>query len=184
MVKATKVDGSQKASARKLINLVGEPLVFEVDLAAPSQNQITLGNSLSLTATASTNIGEVSTVDFQVNGRSVHQTSTAPYRFNWQPTSAGVYNLDVLATKKDSSVKKSETITITVNAPPQPNPPSSSTDKPANAGGGGSISYLILLSLGVASFCRCMSLNNRLTKKLMQMIDQKIAGFKRCLLKE
>ncbi|WP_299223608.1 polysaccharide lyase [uncultured Aquimarina sp.] len=77
----------------------GENKPPQVALTNPSSNnqEFTLGETITLRATASDPDGNVDRVNFKVNGGYYGQDYTAPYTNSWTPTSAGTYTIGARA---------------------------------------------------------------------------------------
>ncbi len=79
---------------------------------------VTLGNAVTLTATAGDTDGTVSNVAFYHGGTNlIGADTTSPYSVSWTPP-AGTYTIVAKATDDDLSTTESLAYTLTVNAPP------------------------------------------------------------------
>ena len=87
-----------------------------VSLTSPTAGAaITLGQSFTLTASASDSDGTVTKVDFYANGTLVGSDTTAPYTVVWTPGAVGSYALTAIATDNKLATTTSAAINVTVN---------------------------------------------------------------------
>ncbi|MCX6936448.1 MAG: Ig-like domain-containing protein [Verrucomicrobia bacterium] len=93
-----------------------------VTLSPPSPASLVLGQSSTLTASASSNnVGaSLSQVEFFANGTSIGVDLTAPYSLAFTPASAGSYTITAVATDRttSSTTSASQTLTVTAATPP------------------------------------------------------------------
>ncbi len=80
--------------------------------------KVLVNTAVSLTASATTSLGVVSTVQFFVNGTSLGVSSVFPYTQTWTPTAVGIYTLSALVTDSFGNIGVSPNVEITVNAAP------------------------------------------------------------------
>ncbi|WP_378181227.1 Ig-like domain-containing protein [Aquimarina sp. SS2-1] len=98
-----------------------------VSLTNPSENnqEFTLGETITLRATASDQEGNVDRVNFKINGSFFRLDRTAPYSVTWTPTVAGTYTIGARAFEEGQeglSTEVSRTVIIneeTSNQAPQ-----------------------------------------------------------------
>jgi hypothetical protein len=76
---------------------------------------ITLGQSFTLTASASDSDGTVTKVDFYANGVLVGTDSTTSYSLSWTPGAVGAYALTAVATDNSLATTTSAAVNVTVN---------------------------------------------------------------------
>lgn len=88
-----------------------------------SATALTLGQTVSLNATAADTDGSVAKVEFYVGTTKLGETSTAPYRLSWTPTAAGTYALTAVATDNQGATTTSAAASVAVTAPPAPTLP-------------------------------------------------------------
>ncbi|PQJ76560.1 BNR-4 repeat-containing protein [Polaribacter glomeratus] len=95
------------------LDIVQQP--FNVSLSSPFNNQtFNTGETVALSANASTDTGVISKVDFKIDGSSFEEDTTAPYSVNWIPVTAGLYIIQAVAyNDKNESISSSE-ITVTI----------------------------------------------------------------------
>jgi hypothetical protein len=91
-----------------------------VSLAA-STLSMTLGDSSTLTATASDDVG-VTSVDFLGNGNVLFTDTVAPYTYVATPGTLGNFDLQAIAHDAAGNQGQSAVLVLTVNAPPPPPP--------------------------------------------------------------
>lgn len=80
--------------------------------------KVLVNTAVSLTASATTSLGVVSTVQFFVNGTSLGTSSVFPYSQTWTPTAVGLYTLSALVTDSFGNIGVSPNVQVTVNAAP------------------------------------------------------------------
>jgi regulation of enolase protein 1 (concanavalin A-like superfamily) len=78
---------------------------------------VTVGESLNLTASASDSDGTVAGVEFFANGTLIGADTTAPYTATWVPTAAGTYSITAVARDDDGDRATSTPWTLAVIAP-------------------------------------------------------------------
>ncbi|MFM1745629.1 MAG: hypothetical protein RLZZ630_1566, partial [Bacteroidota bacterium] len=87
-----------------------------VSITSPAAGAtFTVGNVVSIAATAADSDGSVAQVQFFVNGTSVGVDNTSPYSVNWTATS-GQKNLTAVATDNGGATTTSSVVSITVGA--------------------------------------------------------------------
>ncbi|MBI5768012.1 MAG: PD40 domain-containing protein [Verrucomicrobia bacterium] len=90
-----------------------------VTITSPGSGGSALVNSaISLTASATTTTGVISSVQFFVNGTSVGTSSIFPYTATWTPTAVGTYTLSALTTDSFGNIGVSSNLSVTINAAP------------------------------------------------------------------
>ncbi len=100
-----------------------------VSMTAPATGAtITLGDTVTLSATASDSDGTIDHVDFLANGNAINTTATSPYNYAWTPTTAGTYTITARATDNGGISTMSPPISITVQTPTGGNLPAPWTD--------------------------------------------------------
>ncbi|WP_111979981.1 Ig-like domain-containing protein [Algibacillus agarilyticus] len=144
-------DGIKQISTAQTVTVSAVPVVIDISLAEITMTEIEVGQSVPLSAEASVDRGRITKVNFMVDGTNVNQDSTAPYGFNWVPTAAGTYTLDVEATAADQSKKVSSSQTVIVKAAVAVEPEKPATPDDNSGGGTG---YFVLLLLGLMGFYR------------------------------
>jgi hypothetical protein len=86
-----------------------------VSLTSPANSaSITLGQSFTVTATASDDVG-VTQVEFFAGSTSLGKVMSAPYTLSWTPAATGPYTLTAVATDTASATKISAPVAVTVN---------------------------------------------------------------------
>lgn len=114
---AKRADGAISSSKAFKVNMLSLATTINVELASPAKTTLTTDEALELTANATTNKGEISQVEFKVNGETLHTATSTPYSFNWQPTTTGTYNINLVATHTDQTTQASEPISVEVVEP-------------------------------------------------------------------
>ena len=93
------------------------PKVFGVNLTTPTDNQsFQEGENVQLYATATTDVGEITKVDFYINNKLNNQDITAPYLFDWIPSAVGTYTIKAVAYNDSGKSIESSEISITITA--------------------------------------------------------------------
>ena len=114
--KATDQYGVSSESSAITVTLNAPP---SAALTSPVDGVITiLGETVSLSATASDSDGSVSKVQFLVNGNVVAEDTSSPYQANWEPKAGGQYSVYVKAIDNYGSETTTESVVVNVNAPP------------------------------------------------------------------
>jgi len=122
-----------------MITAVIPNLPPNVSLDAPADgSSATVGDVVSLTATADDADGSVSSVKFYSNNTLLSTDDSSPYTYSWTPSSAGTYSLVAVATDDDGDRTTSTLASVTVSAAVVTPPPSSG----GGGGGGGGGSYV------------------------------------------
>ncbi len=104
---------------RRINTLPNSSAVPTVTITSPGNNGTALVNSpISITASATTTIGVVASVQFYVNGTSVGTSTVFPYSATWTPTAVGTYTLSALVTDSFGNLGVSTNVTVTINAAP------------------------------------------------------------------
>ena len=90
-----------------------------VTITSPGNGSTALVNTaISLTASGTTSVGVVSSVQFFVNGTSLGSSSIFPYSASWTPTAVGTYTLSALVTDTFGNIGVSPNVTVNINAAP------------------------------------------------------------------
>ncbi len=104
---------------RRTNTTITSPTPPSVTITSPgSTNNLLVNTSIPITATATTNTGVVSSVQFFVNGTSVGTSTVFPYTQTWMPTAVGVYTLSALVTDSFGNIGVSANVFINVVAAP------------------------------------------------------------------
>ncbi len=77
-----------------------------------------VNNAISVTASATTTVGVVASVQFFVDGTSIGTSTVFPYSATWTPTAVGTYTLSALVTDSFGNLGVSSNVTVTINAAP------------------------------------------------------------------
>ncbi|QNE38687.1 T9SS type A sorting domain-containing protein [Hymenobacter sp. NBH84] len=106
------------------------PNVFpKVGLSA-TVNNLTLGNSLTLTANTGDSDGSIRKVEFYSGTTKIGEKTSAPYQLSWKPVGIGTLSLTAVATDDDGATTTSSAVTVTVVGTvvlPTPSAPAPST---------------------------------------------------------
>ncbi|MBW3466793.1 hypothetical protein EGN73_03040, partial [Arthrospiribacter ruber] len=112
--------GGVSTSTPVSITVIPDNILPTVSITVPvSGTEIEVGNTLSITADASDEDGEVVKVEFFVNGNSIGIKTEAPYSINWTADEAGTFEIRAVATDNEGASAKSETLTVTVFETPE-----------------------------------------------------------------
>ena len=104
---------------RRTNALPGTSTAPSVTITSPgTATSILVNTAVPITASATTTVGVVSTVQFFVNGTSLGTSSTFPYTQTWTPTAVGTYILSALVTDSFGNLGVSANVSVTVNAAP------------------------------------------------------------------
>jgi Bacterial Ig domain len=116
------INYDSRATILEIVAVGGEPLVKNqfpvVAITSPVNNTIfTLGQPVTVSATASDADGRVISVTFKANGFVVGKATSSPYTATWFPSSVGTYALSAVATDDKYDTTETDNITIVVNKP-------------------------------------------------------------------
>ncbi|MBW3468321.1 Ig-like domain-containing protein, partial [Arthrospiribacter ruber] len=131
---ATDNDGASANSETVSVTVFETPenILPTVSITAPAQGtEIEAGETISITADASDEDGEVVKVEFFVNGSSIGTTAQAPYSINWTADEAGTFEIRAVATDNEGASANSETVSVTVFETPENILPTVSITAPA-----------------------------------------------------
>jgi len=117
--KATDNDGATKNSPSKVIRANAYP---SVSVFAPSSGIV--GQTVSLTASASDGDGSISKVEFYVNGSRVKTVTSSPYRYDYPIPSVGTKTIVAIAIDNDGAEKSSSSRNLMGINPSAPSMPS------------------------------------------------------------
>ncbi|GMQ46036.1 Ig-like domain-containing protein [Vibrio sp. 10N] len=81
-----------------------------------SSSQISVGESVTLTASPLDSDGTIAQVDFVVSGAVVDSLTTPPWQSNWSAASAGDYVIEAVVTDDAGASSQSPAITVTATA--------------------------------------------------------------------
>jgi len=114
MTKAYDAAGNVGQSSNVAVTIVNDITAPTVSLSAPA-NGATLGGTVSVTASASDNVG-VSKVEFYNNGTLLFAGNVAPYTYNWNTNSIanGNYTLTARAYDNVGNIGQSSSVSVTV----------------------------------------------------------------------
>ncbi|MCF2948880.1 hypothetical protein L0668_12235 [Paraglaciecola aquimarina] len=162
---AKAVDGTEKQASIK-IKVEGAPL--QVTTGISSGDVTELGESVSLTATSSTNYGSITNLDILINDEVVQQNTDSEATFNWQPSAVGTYQIKSHTTQSDGYVENSTVMNITVVAAPEPEPaptpqPTPTPAPKTDSSGDGSSSILMLLIMSAFIWFRAYVLRRKVS---------------------
>ena len=105
---------------RRITTLPNASVAPSVNITNPSNgsNSLRVNTPISITASATTTIGVVASVQFFVNGTSVGTSTVFPYSATWTPTAVGTYTLSALVTDSFGNLGVSTNVTVSINAAP------------------------------------------------------------------
>jgi hypothetical protein len=90
-----------------------------VSITSPGDGSALLVNTaIRVSASATTTLGVVSSVQFFVNGASLGTSTVFPYSAVWTPTAVGSYTLSALVTDSFGNIGVSSNVRVTINAAP------------------------------------------------------------------
>ncbi|MDJ1470513.1 Ig-like domain-containing protein, partial [Xanthocytophaga flava] len=105
---------------------VNQPPVIAI--TAPSNNQtFTAGESITVTATATDNDGQVIKVEFYAGTTKIGETMKAPYTITWKDVQKGTYALTALAYDDNGASTTSAVVTVVVKEKSTPGEPEPET---------------------------------------------------------
>lgn len=115
-------DGVKKISAKSKVIIKEKNRGISVNLTSPAAGAVyPLGDTVRLTADASTSTGNITKVNFRLNSKHLDRAKSYPYTINWVPKETGTFEVDVIVysdngTRKVSKGKKIK-ITAGINRP-------------------------------------------------------------------
>jgi hypothetical protein len=90
-----------------------------ISMTAPAAGAfVRLGDSITLSATATDSDGRVTSVEFFDDAVSLGSVSTAPFQRSWMPLTAGLHVLHARATDDNGAATDSQSVQVTVGSPP------------------------------------------------------------------
>lgn len=106
--------------AEKMFELLTPSGAPEVSVLNPIGTEIYVTNeSIEISAAASDSDGQVTGIEFFVNGSPIGVDNTAPFSVVWTPANSGTYNISVTATDNEGYTSSSS-VNITVSEPQSP----------------------------------------------------------------
>jgi hypothetical protein len=91
------------------------PQPFAVNLLTPFNNQsFNEGENVQLHAYATTDTGQITKVEFYINGGLYQEDTTSPYLLDWMPSTIGDYTIKAIAYNSGGNTVESSEITITI----------------------------------------------------------------------
>lgn len=99
-------------------NLDGTGLSAPTCKLSTSSKAVKPNNSVTLTATASSDNGTISSVVIKLGTNTIATLTTAPYTYEFTPTSEGTYSFTATATDAKNLVAESSVVTITCSTGP------------------------------------------------------------------
>lgn len=103
---------------RRTTSTITPPTPPTVTITSPGAAPVLVNTAVPLTASATTTIGVVSSVQFFVNGTRLGTSSVFPYTQTWTPNAVGTFTLSALVTDSFGNIGVSANVTVTVNAAP------------------------------------------------------------------
>lgn len=92
-----------------------EPQPFANTLLSPVENQtFKLGDNVQLFSQATTDVGEITKVEFYINGTLYRELNNAPYSAFWTPNTEGSYTIKSIAYNSNNGSVASEETTIQI----------------------------------------------------------------------
>ena len=124
-------ESATTSTSTRNVTVEAENLAPTVNLTGPGNGSLyTVGDSVSISATADDEDGSVEQVGFYVNDTLVATDTSAPYAYLWATTEPGSYGIKAVAYDNDGARKYTSTRTITVEA--ENLPPIASLTSPTN----------------------------------------------------
>ncbi len=116
LIEVIATDNELQATTSKVnLNVTDQPLI--VELTSPSSGQtVPLGNSVTIAATSSALVGQVSKVEFLVNGALVASDANEPYAYQWQPQAIGDYQVMARAYDSEGNQVDSSSVSLAVRS--------------------------------------------------------------------
>ena len=112
---AKDADGNLTTSEEVNIHVGSKPPVVAFTAPEPLAN-FAVDEVVAITADASDPDGNVTRVEFLVDGQLVDTDTSRPYSTSWQPSTAGAYALTAIATDSDGKSTTSEPLNVTAGA--------------------------------------------------------------------
>lgn len=104
-----------------------------VDITSPSPGaEIEVGSVATIRAEASAPSGTVTKVEFFINGSRERTDNSAPFKYDWTPTSEGTHVIKAKVTDSEGQTKNDNISVTVVNTAPPPSPPTVSITSPTN----------------------------------------------------
>ncbi|AQS39243.1 chitinase [Shewanella psychrophila] len=100
-----------------LVTVSNQPIVASIS-ATNTNGTVTLGKTVNLSATASSVVGEITGIEFMVNGAALSSDSSEPYTASWTPGSIGNYTITAKATDSQGNNVTSPALSINVVSAP------------------------------------------------------------------
>jgi len=113
-LKATATDNNGNQTSTSVLLSVSEKAIIATLTSPTSGSSVAVGNSVNLTAEASSISSTITSVDFRINGSSVSIDNQAPYQASWTPTVAGQYT--ITATAVDNAGTSATSAAATISA--------------------------------------------------------------------
>ena len=160
---AIRADGVGVRAQKMKVNMREIPLFINVTLVSPTKTTLTTNETIALSATTTVNKGEVSHVDFQVNGQIVYTIDSKPYTYQWRPSAPGSYSISVVANHV-SGVKVFSDVTAFEVAQASTQNQATNVSVKDNRASGGSLNIWLLLALILylkSFYCKINQLKSR-----------------------
>ncbi|MDO8537972.1 MAG: Ig-like domain-containing protein [archaeon] len=138
IVTANDAAGNQSSDTVTVISIYSPPPIPDTQLPSVAitspVNGAIVSSPITITATASDNVGVTKVRFFYYNGNLIGEDTTAPYSVQWTTGSTGSRQLYARAYDAAGNEKTSETVNITISSTPQNDatPPTVSITFPAN----------------------------------------------------
>lgn len=85
----------------------------EVSISNPSNGEVYVsGSTVNLLAVANDADGEISKVEFLINGNKIGESLASPFTIDWNKPEAGTYELVAIATDTDGGITESEKVNV------------------------------------------------------------------------
>jgi chitinase len=133
--KATDNNGATTTSSTVNI-VINQPVVNQaptVNVTSPSNNaSFASGSAVTISASASDTDGQISKVEFLLNGNKIGEDLTSPYTFTTAALTAGNYTITAKATDNNGATTTSSTVNIVINQPVVNQAPTVNVTSPSN----------------------------------------------------
>lgn len=110
------------ATVLEILSIGGQPLVKNqlplITITNPTNNAaLTIGQPVTLTATASDPDGTITKVTFKANGAVINEVKTPPYTVPWFPRNPGIYNISAIAVDDRKDFVETVDVRVVVSLP-------------------------------------------------------------------
>lgn len=98
------------------LDILATPESLTASIITPFNNEnLSFGKAVTISATAFTDFGIVTKVDFRIDGQLYQSDNLAPFAVNWNPSITGQHTIDVVAYSSSSEVYTSQAVTVFID---------------------------------------------------------------------